>query len=272
MSFTHRYSIVVALGALIIIITGAALTSTSTAHRQIEVSAPVPNGRSWHTVPGIVLSALSLGLAIAIWRGGASRWMFSFAGIAFTTLAVLASSGFPTHPSPGLAILHATAAPVFLALVGAIALAASPLWQMLPDPVDGSSKPFLRPLGMVLPFAVLLQVIFGAAYRHDLTSVMPHMGWAAPVVFLALFVATVILQDFPRPASLRRAAAMLITAVLLQVCLGIGAFVMLVSDATETPYFVVATVGHVTVGALTLTASVVTAMEVWRHVSPKHEG
>jgi hypothetical protein len=78
-----------------------------------------------------------------------------------------------------------------------------------------------------------------------------------------------VLHNFLGPAPLRRAAAMLISVVLVQVCLGIAAFLMLVLNAAGTFAFVLATVGHVSIGAATLAASVVMAMQVWRSVPPK---
>jgi hypothetical protein len=117
------------------------------------------------------------------------------------------------------------------------------------------------------PPVVLLQIVLGAAYRHDMTSVMPHIAVAMGVAFLALIVCSVVLQNFPEPKSMRLAAGALIAIVLTQVCLGIGAFVMLLLGAASTAAFVLVTVAHVMVGASTLAASVVMAMQVWRHVS-----
>jgi hypothetical protein len=106
---------------------------------------------------------------------------------------------------------------------------------------------------------VFLQIALGAAYRHDMTSVMPHMAVAMGVAFLALIVSSVVLQNFSRPTSLRRAAGVLISIVLTQVSLGITAFVLLVLNTAGTLAFVAVTVGHVAVGAATLASSVVMA-------------
>jgi heme A synthase len=119
---------------------------------------------------------------------------------------------------------------------------------------------------------VFLQIALGAAYRHDVTGVMPHIAVAMGVAFLALIVCSVVLQNFPEPKSMRRAAVALIAIVLTQVCLGIAAFVMLLLNFTASLVFVPVTVGHVTVGAATLAASVVMAIEVRRHVSNEVPG
>jgi len=127
----------------------------------------------------------------------------------------------------------------------------------------------LRPLAVAIPPVVFLQITLGAAYRHDITSVMPHMAIAMGVAFVALICSSVVLQHFPRPAVMRHSAVALISLVLTQVCLGIGAFVMLVLNSAGTLYFVAVTVAHVLIGASTLAASIVMAMQVRRSVLPK---
>jgi hypothetical protein len=44
---------------------------------------------------------------------------------------------------------------------------------------------------------------------------------------------------------------------------------MLLLNAAGTLYFILASLGHVAVGASTLAASIVMAMQVWRSVTPK---
>jgi heme A synthase len=165
--------------------------------------------------------------------------------------------------------LHALLAHLFFSLIVVIAVGTSEGWNRTPELVDGNSKPLLRPLAAAIPPIVFLQIALGAAYRYDVTSIMPHMAVAMGVAFLALIGSSVVLQHFRRPVSLRGAAAALISIVLAQVCLGIGAFLMLALNAAGTFYFVATTVGHVLVGASTLAASVVMAMQVRRCVLPK---
>ena len=133
--------------------------------------------------------------------------------------------------------------------------------------VDGSARPLLRPLAVAIPPVVFLQITLGAAFRHDVTSVMPHMAVAMGVALLALIGSSQILQNFARPPAMRQAAIALISIVLTQVCLGIGAFLMLLLSSAGTSYFVLVSVTHVAVGASTLATSVVMAMQVWRSVN-----
>ncbi len=173
------------------------------------------------------------------------------------------------HLSPNIGMAHALLAHVFLSLIAVIAVATSAGWNREPELVDGSNRLLLRPLVLAIPPVVILQITLGAAYRHYMSSIVPHMAIAMGVVFLVLIGCSVILQNAPKPASMRRAAATMIALVVAQVCLGITAFLMLLLNVTRPWYFVLTTVGHVTVGAITLGAIVVLAMEVRRSVTRK---
>jgi heme A synthase len=267
----HRYAIFLALVALAVIVSGAFITSTEVAARQSQ--SPIPGGgvdHVLHRALGIVLTLLTVGIAIWTSRVPGPRWLRVVGWTGVVTLAIGAILGWAPPPlSPGAGVLHALLAHLFFSLMVVIALGTYSGWNREAELVDGSSRPLVRPCAVATPFVVFLQIALGAAYRHDMTSVMPHMVVAMGVASLALIVSSAVLQNFPRPAVLRRAAAALIAITLTQVCLGITAFVLLVLNTAGTFAFIAVTVGHVTVGAATLAASVAMAMQVWRSVSPK---
>jgi heme A synthase len=263
----HRCAILVVILAAATIVTGAIITSTEVAARQTQSAVPQIS-QTLHRTLSIALTVLSLGLAI--WISRVPGWLRIVAWSAVSILVIDAALGWQTPPlSANVAVLHALLAHIFFSLAVISAVGTSASWNSPPEQVDGSSKPFLRPLSVVIPPVVFLQIALGAAYRHDLTTVMPHMAIAMGVAFLALIGASVVLQNFPRPPALRLSAVAFISLVLTQVCLGIGAFVMLVLNAAGTFYFVAVTVGHVLIGASTLAASIVMAMQVWRCVLPR---
>jgi heme A synthase len=87
----------------------------------------------------------------------------------------------------------------------------------------------------------------------------------AMVATLLLLVLTVqLLQNFPAHPTLRPVAIASMSVLLLQVTLGIAAFVMRLLDFDTNTGFVFLTAAHVCVGALTLAASVVMCLEVRR--------
>ena len=270
-SSLHAYAHFLVVAALAAIVSGAYVTSAEVAARQSQFAVSAGFKDELHTALAVALTLLSL--ALAVWTSFASPagWTRFAAWSGFATLAGAMALGWrpPLSPVPG--VLHALLSHLFFALIVAFAVGTSAGWNREPERVDGSGKPALRALAASIPPIVFLQIALGATYRHDITSVMPHILVAMGVALLALIGSSMILQNFQRPASLRRAAAVLISIVLVQVCLGIASFVMLVLNSAGTSWFILATVGHVSVGAATLAAAVVVAMEVWRCVDP-HQG
>ncbi len=265
----HRYAIFIVVLAVAAMVTGAVNTSTQVAARQPQSAVSPVVSLTLHEALSIALTLFALGLATWISRSGAPGWLRTVAWSAIATLAIDAALGWQKLPlSANIAVFHALLAHIFFSLAVVSAVGTSASWNSPPEQVDGSIKPFLRPLAVVIPPVVFLQITLGAAYRHDLTSVMPHMAIAMGVAFLALIGSSVVLQNFPHPAAMRHSAVALISLVLTQVCLGIGAFVMLVLNSAGTFYFVAVTVGHVLIGASTLAASVIMALQVWRCVLP----
>jgi heme A synthase len=266
----HRYALFLVILAMAVIMAGAVITSTEVAARQSQSDVALVVDLNLHRALGIGLTLLALGLAIWTSFEATSRWIKTVAWSGLAALVLDAALGWAAPPlSPKVAVFHALLAHLFFSLVSMIAMGTSTGWIRPAERVDGSSKPLLRPLAIATPPVVFLQITLGSAYRHDMTSIMPHMAIAMGVAFLALIGSSVVLQNFPKPVSLRRAAVALISIVLTQVCLGIGAFLMLVLNSAGTSYFVLTTTGHVAVGAATLAASIVMAMEVSRSVVPK---
>jgi heme A synthase len=266
----HRYAIFVVVLAVAAMVTGAVITSTEVAARQTQSAVSPVVSPTLHEALSIALTLFALGLAIWTLRSGAPGWLRTVGWSAIFILAIDAALGFQKPPlTANIAVLHALLAHIFFSLAVVSAVGTSASWNGPLEQVDGRIKPFLRPLSLAIPPVVFLQITLGAAYRHDITSVLPHMAIAMGVAFLALIGSSVVLQNFARPVTMRHSAAALISLVLTQVCLGIGAFVMLVLNSAGTLYFVAVSVGHVLIGASTLAASVVMAMQVWRCVLPK---
>jgi len=256
--------------AIAVIIGGAFITSTEVVGRVTHSAVSPDVDATLHRALAISLTLLTMALASWITFTPAHRWLRAVAWAGVATLILSAVLGWSSPPrSASAAVGHALLSHLFLSLVVAIAVGTSTAWNRTPEVVDGSGKPMLRPLALATPLIVFLQIALGAAYRHDMTGIMPHMAVAMGVAFLALIGSSVVLQNFARPASMRRAAAVLISLVLTQVFLGIGAFLMLLMNVAGTVYFIAITIGHVLVGASTLAASVAMAMQVCRSVQPK---
>jgi heme A synthase len=145
---------------------------------------------------------------------------------------------------------------------------ATPGWNQPVQPVPAGSFSALRPAAIATPFAVFTQIVLGALYRHQVTGIMPHMLMAMVVALLTLVVSAVVLQNFSESAELKRAAALLLSAVLLQVCLGIAVFLLLLLNGSDTVAFLWLATAHVTTGTLVLATSILMAIEARRRLAP----
>jgi hypothetical protein len=210
----NRYLDFLAVCILLVIASGAAVTN-----RQ-------PDLLTAHKYAGIALSLLLLGLARFGWAG----WI----GIAVAALEFV-----PASP-----IFHACLAPVLLAIVILIRTEPPPATE----PPGG-----LGWLAMLTPPLVLMQIAFGAAYRHKVWGVMPHLAGAMTVACLVLVLCMMLMQQRP---YLRRPAVIAMSIVLLQVSLGIASYILRVLDLDTGLLFRIVSTAHVTVGAATLAATV----------------
>jgi heme A synthase len=88
------------------------------------------------------------------------------------------------------------------------------------------------------------------------------------VTLVILLARAFVLNQFPNHWALRQSAIALLTITGVQICLGIVAFVMRLQAAEHPLAMVLSTVAHVAVGAMTLAASIVLAIQIRRNVRP----
>lgn len=266
----HRYAVWLALFGFAVIVFGAFLSSTEVAARQSPALAFPGIYEVLHRGLGIALAILTLSLVIWTLLAATPTWLRALVSTAFAALALNAVLGFQAAPlSPALGIFHALLAHFFLAAIVAMTVVTSAKWNREVELSSDTGWHSVRHFAITTPPVVFLQITLGAAYRHEVAGIMPHMGGAMVVALMTLVVSTLILQNAPGPKPLRHAAAILISIVLAQVCLGIAVFLMLSLNAAGTLAFVLATTGHVSIGAATLAASVVMALQVWHTIPPK---
>src|SRR5579883_2489150 len=230
----RRLAAAAAILGLAAIVSGALLTSIGVS-LQPGQAAPRPDA---HRV--IAITAIALVIAAIVW--GRSR-----AALSGALLALLASAavGWNFPLSPAAAVAHAALAHLF---------AAGPFAA-------------LRPASLWAPPAVFTQIVMGALYRHQITGIMPHMLGAMAVALLTIVISAILLQNFSASKPLRRAAIALMTAVLVQICFGIAVFLLLLLNAGDTQAFLWLATAHVATGTLVLAASILTAIEVRRHLA-----
>lgn len=258
-----RFAMFVAAVVLVTIAAGAFVTG----RQEIQSAAAGPVTGFSHAIAGLVAGTLTLILAMWLAPSNTRLWVRATGWSAFGLFVAdaAATAGRTTPPLPdALAILHACLAPLLLACVTAIAVFTLPELAWDSEPIDLAAWPSLPMLATAVPVIVFIQILLGAAYRHKILGVMPHMAGAMIVALVLLIVCVVTVQQYPAHRSLRPMAVIAMSIALLQILLGIIAFIMRLLDFDMSIGFVALTTAHVCVGALTLAASLVLAIEFRR--------
>jgi len=172
-------------------------------------------------------------------------------------------------PRP-VSIAHASVAQLFFCLTVSLALFTSPGWQQEHSLRRECSEPSLRRLAAVTTIAVFLQLILGAAYRHDAAGIVPHLVGAALVTIGVIWVWRRIRREYGDEPALRRPATVLASLLLFQLVLGGAAYWVRLATA-EAPQpqllMVVLTVTHVATGALVLASSLVVTLQAYSRLA-----
>jgi heme A synthase len=180
--------------------------------------------------------------------------------------------GVPAEELASFRFIHACLAQGFFAVTWAALVMTSPKWEQGPSIVQDSGVPSLRSLASFGAIVTGIQVILGAAFRHGLTSVVPHIVGAIGTTVVLLVVGTFTITQFPKHRPLVGSAWHLIGMVSVQIGLGVLAFVGRLNHpegAVPTSGLIASTVAHVVFGALTLAASIALALQVRYHVRPR---
>ena len=281
----HRWSILLAFCTLLLVVAGGLVTS-----RDAGLSVPdwpLSYGKLMPQMEGGILYehghrmiATAVGLftivsLVWVFRVDRRPWMHKLAVVALIAVIVQGVLG-------GMTVLlllpwwisssHATLAQLFFSTTVAMALFTSRPWLAGPAMIPEDSENPIRGLSIAVPICVLVQLFLGAAARHKAIGSIYHICGAPFVTGVVLWVSMRILLHYAGNRELRTSAVALITITLIQVFLGIAAFMTRIAyaDAVQPmPLMVTFTVLHVAVGALTLAASVVMAILVRRNLGAR---
>jgi heme A synthase len=265
----HRYSILVAFCVLLVLITGAIVTSLE---RPISPVPSVPTTpaavsfESWHRRGALSVAVLAAGLAVWFARVGKDPQLRQVGWIVLSVFVVESVLGTALGSlAPLTDILHSLIGPISFASAASVAIFTSERWKRGPTFIEDSWRPPLRKLAFFLPAIVILQIILGAAFRYRAASVIWHILNAMIVLLSILIVCVFLVRQFPEHPSLRPAAIALGGITAVQVFLGFTTFVMLLLFPESSPAVIIVSVVHVATGALTLAASVSLAAEIRRN-------
>jgi cytochrome c oxidase assembly protein subunit 15 len=278
----HRYAVLLACFTLLLLVAGGLVTSNDAGLSVPDwplsygkLMPPMEGGIFYehgHRMVATLVGLLTIGMAIWLWQVEPRRWMRRLGWTALVAVVAQGILGGMTVkfllPKP-VSIGHACLAELFFCATVAIALFTSPSWRLGPGEVDDSGAPRLHWLAIAASACVLAQVALGASARHKALGVLPHVAGAFLATGMVLWICLRVLVPHSEHAALRRPALALLWLVFTQIFLGIAAYMsrLATADAPQPmPVMIGFTVAHLAVGALTLAASVVLAIQVFRNV------
>jgi heme A synthase len=263
----HRYAVLVAGSTLLLILSGAAITSMEGLP---GAAATVPAPMWMETAHRILGSVVLLSTVALLWlvrkdqRGGlkwtAATAFVLCAGEAFLGNQAANLGNQAAGALPMIGVLHALLAQLLFTATAAVALLTAPQ----PEKVKATEAPppAFRSLAFIIAGLVLLQVLLGDAYRHRAMGVILHI-LNAMIVALVIFVVGMLVTRKPEtPEHLRSAAVSLMVVTGIQVLLGFAVFILLLMFPRNNLALVLTSVAHVATGALTLAASMAFALAI----------
>jgi heme A synthase len=204
----------------------------------------------------------TLVIVLALWTtfGATPAKVKIMSWVAVALVAVEAFIGHVGAPlSHGLGFLHAFCAQLTMVVLAHVIIYTWPGWKKAAAPVP-AGRPSFTMLANLTVAALLLQVALGAAYRHDLLSVVWHiLGAFLAVIFVLGMV--VLVTQVPANEPLKLPAIWLASLLGVQVTLGM----ILISLSQPPEHLVFASIvvaTHVAVGTSALATSVMNSMLV----------
>ena len=283
----HRFIVFTTACTFFLLIAGALVTSN-------DAGLSVPD---WPFAPGTLMprmvggvlfeyshrmiagfvGLLTIGLAVWAWKREPRRWVRMLAMTALLLVVAQAVLGGITVlfflPAP-ISTAHAALAQFFFCTLVALVLFTGTWWQSDLTAVEERGRPTLRAVGTATVTVIFLQLVLGAAFRHNAFGVLPHIFGAGVVTAMVAWTATIVFTRYGDIAPLRRAAKLLVGLLGLQLCLGVAAYwAVLYQQRLPQPYPlpVAITVGHVVNGALPLATAVWLTLAAFRVFAPLGE-
>jgi len=276
----HRFAVLTAGATVVLLVAGALVTSN-------DAGLAVPDWplsygtwmppmvgnifyehghRMIATFVGLLTTILAVWLLLREPRG----WVRRLGLVALGTVVLQGILGGLTVlfllPRP-VSIAHATLAQVFFCLAVSLAAFTGPGWQVSAERRVDSGRPPLFDVAAATTLLVFLQLILGAAYRHSLVDITPHLVGALAVAYFVVRTTRRVREHHADEPALLRPARLLLALLWVQLALGGGAYLsrLVTVDAPQPVLYMVAfTVAHVAVGALVLATSLVLTLHAHR--------
>ncbi|MBI1940855.1 MAG: COX15/CtaA family protein [Acidobacteria bacterium] len=277
----HAYATLVAFATLVLIIAGALVTGNDAGLSVPDWPTSFGTFRMPRMVGGVLyehghrmiaatVGFLTVVLAVGLWLCEPRRWVRRLGLVA--VLAVIAQGVLggitvlfylPTAVSVG----HASLAQGFFCIMVSLALFTGRNWRWDDAKTEDSGSPSLRHLTVATSAAIFLQLMLGAAFRHNGVGIIPHIVGAAAVTVGAIWALARVFTRHSQERRLTRPAIVLGSLLVVQLILGVASYWMRLEAQTAPqplPRLVGVTTAHVAIGALVLAVSVVLTLYVFR--------
>lgn len=240
-----------------------------------------------HRLLGTVAGFLSIGLVIAAYRWDRREWYRRWTWAVLMSVVAQGALGGARVllDARTLAMIHGCTGPLFFAMATATAVMASRFWFEAADEKRWQSTVTMRRVSTALAVISFIQLTIGAQLRHITgdTSGKVFMGFVHLHLTLAgliLILSLMLWFVTPRTAApmTRRAAAVLVLLVAVQIALGIGTWLVNYAlpwaelNETVARYTISAkgywesmvVTAHVATGSLIISFSTAAAVGAWR--------
>jgi cytochrome c oxidase assembly protein subunit 15 len=227
-----------------------------------------------HRVIAGIVSLLTLVLAVWVTRVDgrrlARRLGWTAVGLVIAQALLGGFRVLEGDPSVS-ATAHATLAQIFFLTIVGLTIYLSPWWHSNSAQFEDRGSPRATALASATTGIILAQVLLGAAYRHGLSDIIPHLIGAAAVTIMVVWVARVVKKRFKESRALRKGVILLHSVFGVQVLLGFAAWWAMtrpIHIVQPTDAFVTLTVAHVLGGALLLGSSTLLMLMCLHLTSP----
>jgi cytochrome c oxidase assembly protein subunit 15 len=284
----NRFAIFVACATFFLIIAGALVTSNDAGLATPDW--PLSNGQVFpkmvgnlfwehgHRMVATTVGILTIVLLVYILAKEKRSWVRKL-GV-FALLAVIAQGllgGLTVKLMLPLAVssAHATLAQLFFCTTVSLAVFTSPSWIQARTIEEEKGTVPLRYLCTAALVTIFLQLIIGATLRHSapwdrrppIELVLTHIGGALAVTIALGGASLAVLRRHKDEKFLTRPAMMALLLLLVQLSLGIAAYVTRLkspNDPQPLNPMISITVAHVACGALVFVSTIVLTLRTYR--------
>lgn len=279
-----RYAAFVAVATFLLIIAGALVTSNDAGLSVPDWPTSFGTFRMPRMVGGVkfehghrmiagTVGILTVLLALWLWRSEHRSWVRRLGAVAVLVVVAQAVLGGITvlfYLPVTISVSHACLAQIFFCIMVGLAIFTRSEWRWDEQKFQDTGAPTVRHLAAGTTAAIFLQLMLGAAFRHNGFGIIPHVIGAVIVTVGVLWLLVRILVTYARERSLVRPALLLAALLLVQVFLGLSSYIEkigAINAPQPLPAVVAVTTTHVAVGALLLASSLVVTLYVFRHVA-----